>query len=88
MEDEYPTTGESVPKSQGSGFSYLAMLLYTQNRPEVRRTPKECTKKCEHPIVIDEQYVELASKAVNWLGFHFEPNHSIWTRFVKRPALG
>ena len=46
-----------------------------------------CADKCEHPIVIDEQCVEPALKAVKWLGFHFHPNHSTWTHFAKRLAL-
>jgi len=51
------------------------------------RTPKERADKYEHPIGIDEQCVEPAPKAVKWLGFHFEPNHSTWEHFAKRLAL-
>ena len=38
-------------------------------------------------IVIDEQYIQPASKAVKWLEFYFEPNHSTWTQSAKRLAL-
>jgi len=42
------------------------------------RTPTERADNCEHPFVIDKQCVKLAPKAVKWLGFYFEPNHSTW----------
>jgi len=51
------------------------------------KTAKEREDKCEHRIVIYQQCVEPAPKAVKWLGFHFEPNHSTWTHFAKRLAL-
>jgi len=51
------------------------------------RTPRKRADKYEHPVVIDEQCVELAPKVVKWLGFHFEPNHGTWTHFAKRLPL-
>jgi len=51
------------------------------------RTPNERAESCKHPIVIDQQCVEPAPKAVKWLGFHFEPNHTTWIHFVKRLPL-
>jgi len=44
------------------------------------RLPTECpftAEKCTHPIIIDEQCLEPAPKAVKWLKLHFEPNHNI-----------
>jgi len=51
------------------------------------RTPKQRVEKCEHGIIRDEQCIEPALKAVKWLRFHFEPNHSSWTHFTKRLAV-
>jgi len=51
------------------------------------RTPREKVDRSEHPIVVDGECIQPAPKAVKWLCFHFENNHSTWTHYANRHAL-
>ena len=50
-------------------------------------TPREKVARSEHPIVVDGECIQLAPKAVKWLGFHFENNHGTWTHYPNSLAL-
>jgi len=51
------------------------------------RTPREKVARSEHPIVVDGECIQLAPKAVKWLGFHFKNNHGTRTHYANRLAL-
>jgi len=51
------------------------------------RTPREKVTSSEHPIVVDGECIQLAPKAVKWLGYYFENNHGMWTHYANRLAL-
>jgi len=51
------------------------------------RTPREKVARSEHPIVVNGQCIQLAPKAVRWLGFYFENNHGTYTHYANRLAL-